>query len=304
MNSYELLNLLGSSEKKRIIIDTDAYNEVDDQFAIAYAMLSPDRIDLLSLNAAPFVNKRASTPLEGMSKSYDEIQKIMELTLPGSSGRIPSYKGSGQWMSSSGVPVESDACDNIIRTVMDSDEPVYIIALGALTNVSSAIIKEPGITEKSAVIWLGGHTLDWPHTREFNLWGDKIASQVLFDSNMPLLQIPCYGVCSAFTTTVPELKYYLGGKNPLCDYLVGSVDSYIGSAYAASKPIWDVTAVAAAVKPEALGCVVIPRPAVTSDGHWAFDGARTPYVYVRNIKRDIIYADLFRKLGNENITII
>ncbi len=297
MNPYELLESLRNDEKKSVILDTDTYNEVDDQFALAYAMLSGDRVDLLSVNAAPFVNRRASTPMEGMSRSYDEIIRIMELTEPGSSKRIPVYRGSGRWLKSAAEPVESEACDNIIGTVMNSDGPVYVIAIGALTNVASALIREPRIAEKTALIWLGGHSLDWPHTREFNLWGDRTASQVIFDSCIPMMHIPCLGVCSVFSTTVPELKYYLDGKNPLCDYLVGCVDSYNAGAYARSKVIWDVTAVAAAVKPDGLGCVVIPRPAVTPDGHWAFDAARPPYVYVRDIKRDLIYADLFRKLS-------
>ena len=54
----ELIAELKNGERKNIILDTDAYNEVDDQYTIAYAMLSPDRVNILSINAAPFLNRR------------------------------------------------------------------------------------------------------------------------------------------------------------------------------------------------------------------------------------------------------
>ena len=59
---------LRSPTKKNFILDTDTYNEIDDQFAIAYAMYA-DNINLLALTAAPFANHRASDPAEGMEKS-------------------------------------------------------------------------------------------------------------------------------------------------------------------------------------------------------------------------------------------
>lgn len=40
--------------KVHAVIDSDTYNEVDDQFAISYALLSPDRIDVEAVYAAPF----------------------------------------------------------------------------------------------------------------------------------------------------------------------------------------------------------------------------------------------------------
>ena len=57
-----ILDAIKSKDRKKIILDTDAYNEVDDQFAIAYAMLAPETIELLSINAAPFLNSRSQSP--------------------------------------------------------------------------------------------------------------------------------------------------------------------------------------------------------------------------------------------------
>ncbi len=61
------------------VVDTDAYNEIDDQFAISYALCSPERINLLALYAAPFLNQHSVSPEDGMVKSEQEIRKLLAL---------------------------------------------------------------------------------------------------------------------------------------------------------------------------------------------------------------------------------
>lgn len=280
---------------KKVILDTDTYNEVDDQYALAYAMLSPERVDLLAVTAAPFYNSRSTSPADGMEKSYNEALQIRSLIDPDS--KVPVYRGSTTYLPSAKEPVESEAADAIIRLVRESEETVYIVAIGAITNVASALIKAPDIAEKAVVVWLGGHATHWQNNREFNLYQDIPAAQVIFNSSIPFIQIPCNGVCSAFHTTIPELEYYLKDKNPLCDYLIKEIHEYNSKNRKAwSKVIWDVTAMAAIVNPETLDMVEIPRPIVTSDSNYAFDSARPHYLYVRHIKRDALYAVLFDKL--------
>jgi len=214
MTLSELRALLESDKVVDIILDTDTYNEIDDQFALAYAMLSK-KVNLLSVNAAPFKNSRSESAADGMEKSYNEIFNIMELTDAEMAKQVPVYRGSTRFMTSKTDIVESDACDNIINTVMSRETPVVIVAVGAISNVASALAKEPEIAKRSAVIWLGGHALERPDTKEFNLRQDIPGAQVLFDSKIPFLQIPCDGVCSSFITTPAELDYYLKGKNDL-----------------------------------------------------------------------------------------
>ncbi|MDD7676425.1 MAG: nucleoside hydrolase [Eubacteriales bacterium] len=292
-----ILKDIKSPTVKNIILDTDTYNEIDDQFALAYAMLSPERIKLLSVNAAPFLNSRSTSPADGMMKSYNEIQRIMRLVDPDAA--VPYYKGSERFLDDKKVPVESEAADNIINTVMGTDDRVYIVAIGAITNVASAIIKCPEIAERAVVIWLGGHALTYKDTREFNLYQDVMSAQVVFDSGIPLIQIPCAGMCTEFVTTIPELEYYLRGKNELCDYLVDIVRSYTKKPYGWSKVVWDVTAVAVLVCPEAFRYSIIPRPYVTLEGRYAFNTEREQYIYVNKLSRDPVYADLFIKLSNK-----
>lgn len=61
------------------VIDTDAYNEIDDQFAVSYLLCAGDRVNLRALYAAPFLNEKSTSPADGMEKSYQEIHNLLRL---------------------------------------------------------------------------------------------------------------------------------------------------------------------------------------------------------------------------------
>ena len=294
MNIYEIQKDLKRRSRKNIILDTDTFNEVDDQFALVYAMQSEQTINLLSVNAAPFLNKKVGSPAEGMKKSYEEILRVMKHACPDC--EIPVYRGSKSFLQSKDTPVESEAADNIINTVMGTDEFVYIVAIGAITNVASAIIKCPDIVKRSAVIWLGGVGYDAPNYPEFNMKQDIPAVQVVFDSGIPLIMIPTFGVSSELITSVPELGAYLGGHNRICTYLYEIVKGYSEDKFAWSKVLWDIANIGLFNVPNAYDIVLRSTPMVIDGCRYVFDDARPACLYVRRIKRDPVYADLFTKL--------
>lgn len=300
MDIAQLKETLYDGKRKAVILDTDTYNEVDDQYALAYAMLSPDKVDLLAITVAPFKNSRAQTPGEGMEKSYKEAFHIRGLVDERS--EVPIYRGSTTYLPDKHTPVVSEAAEQIVRLVRESEETVYIVAVGAITNVASALLLAPDIADKAAVIWLGGTAQHWKHNHEFNLFQDVPAAQVVFEQAKNFVQIPCAGVCTEFSTSIPELQYHLGGKNALCDYLLELTANYNKlheNTAVWSKVIWDVTAVAAVVAPETLEMVQMPRPIVTDSENYAFDMGTPHYLYVRRIKRDALYTDLFKKLASK-----
>ena len=298
MTIQEIYKDLKSKSKKRIILDTDTFNEVDDQFALVYAMLSKDTVELLSVNAAPFLNIKVNSAKEGMEKSYEEIKRVISHLDPNCS--IPVYRGAETFLLSKDTPVESEAVDNIIKTVMESDEFVYIVAIGAITNVASAIIKCPEIVKKSAVIWLGGVAYDAPNYTEFNMKQDIPAVQIVFDSGIPLVLIPAPGVAGELITTIPELREYLAGKNDICNYLYDIVVEYSGGKYAWSKVIWDIANIGLFNTQNAYDMVIRSTPYIFEGCRYSFDDLRHKMIYVRKIKRDLVFADLFKKLAALN----
>ena len=96
-----------------VVLDTDAYNEIDDQFAIAYMLLSPERIRVKQLYAAPFHNKKSTSPEDGMERSYDEILKVLDLA-GRSDLKAHTYRGSRTYLPSETEAVESPAARALV----------------------------------------------------------------------------------------------------------------------------------------------------------------------------------------------
>ena len=97
-----------------VVIDTDAYNEIDDQFAIAYALRRRDRLNVQAIYAAPFLNERSESPADGMEKSWQEIMKLLALT----GDDCPAYRGSDRYLPDEKTPVLSDAAQDLARRAM------------------------------------------------------------------------------------------------------------------------------------------------------------------------------------------
>ena len=282
------------SGKVNIVLDTDTYNEIDDQFAVVYALLSPEQLTVEAIYAAPFLNDRSTSAAEGMEKSHEEILRLLDNMNRPAEGLV--YKGSAGFLQSLDQPLESDAARDLIQRAQAAEEPLYVVAVGAPTNVASALLMEPSIVNKIVVVWLGGKGLDWPTAREFNLQQDLLASQVLFDSGVPLIQLPTQPVTSHLLTTVPEVETYLQGKGKIGDYLVKIFKDYHQDHYAWSKVIWDISAIAYLIDPSWFITEVRHAPILTDQITYSFDSRRHWYRVATYVQRDPIYKDLFQKV--------
>ncbi len=287
------------AEAVHIVLDTDAYNEVDDQFAITYAMLAQERMTVEAIYAAPFHRPPRSTgPAEGMQRSYEEIERVLDML-----GRAPRggvLRGSTGYLPDEAHPVESEAAFDLVTRAMawEGPSPLYVVAIAAITNVASAILMEPAIIERIVVIWLAGHARHWPHTREFNIWQDPAASRVVLDCGVPLIRLPCMGVVSHLHTTVAELEKYVQGCGSIGRYLTANVRRYLGEqAFARSKVIWDIAAIAWLVNPEWIYTQLVTSPILTDAGTWSFDPARHLVRSAFYVERDAIFGDLFARLA-------
>ena len=288
----ELMRKLSTiPQKAEVVIDTDAYNEVDDQFAIAYAILAKDKMNVQAFYAAPFINKRAKNVEDGMVKSYDEILNILGKMKV----KYPVYKGSTTFMKDKKTPVISDAAKDLIDRAMKATEPLYVLALGAPTNVASALIMKPEIKNKIVLVWLGGKGLHMNTAREFNLMQDMPASQILFDSGVPMVQIPTEPVTSHLSTTVAELKANIGGANALSDYLIEIVQGYSNDHFAWSKVIWDISVIAVLTHPSAITYEYRSAPILTDQETYSFDGRRHLYKVATYIDRNKVFKDMFTR---------
>ena len=285
-----------------MVLDTDTYNEIDDQYAISYAIHAPEKIRVQAFYAAPFTNQRSSGPADGMEKSYHEIQKVLKLA--GKEG-YPVFRGSESYLPDEKTPVPSDAMRDLAERAMkySPEHPLYVVSIAAITNIASALLAKPEISDRIVVIWVGCHAPHWEDNYEFNCRQDVAAARVVFDSGVPLVMLPAQGTVSCFTTTGPELEYWLRGKNPLCEYLLDrtlEAGNENGKGKPWSRVIWDVTGVGWLMNDENKQLMrdqTVPRPIPEYSHHLSWDFRRTPCKLVYHINRDGLLNDLFRHLA-------
>ncbi len=293
-----------------VVLDTDAYNEVDDQYAIAYLLLLKNQFNTIGFTAAPFFNSLSESPEDGMNKSFDEIHHILEL-MGRTDLKDKVYRGSTRYLPDENTPVESDAARYLVEQARlhSPDFPLYIIAIGAITNVASAILMDrEAMVNNTVITWLGGHSFHHSHTGEFNMRQDMPAARVLFDSEVYLNLIPCAGVASELRTTEPELRHFLKGQNELADYLYEhtvEIAKKRPTGEAWSRVIWDVAAVAA-LRDRGTGRFVMSRMETTPDLRDDFlyerNDSKHPLRYAFYLNRDAIFTELFtliRQMGKE-----
>jgi purine nucleosidase len=290
------------SGKVQAVVDTDTYNEIDDQFALSYALLSPDHMAIEAVYAAPFKNERSESAGEGMQKSYEEILRIL-----GRLNRKPdgfAFAGSKHFMTGAREAVDSpSARDLIAKAMQQRTQPLYVITIGAPTNVSSALLIEPRIKDRIVVVWLGGQPLDRKSAREFNLQQDIHASRVLLDSGVALVVIPTGNVSEHLRTTVPEVNHHLKGKSGIADYLATEYAAYTkwktpSEDFPLSRVIWDLSAVAWIIDSRWVPTGIVPSPTLNDDYTWAKPPGRHPVRFATWANRDRIFHDVFQKLRN------
>ena len=183
MNYDQYQYPMPEEKKVRVITDTDAANEGDDQFAIVHTLLS-SKFENVAMIAAHFGTRHDHT----MQESYEELERIF-----GKMGMDPAgvvLHGAPHALPDENTPVDSEGARKIIEEAMKEDSRhLYVTFLGPLTDLASAYLMEPAIAGRLTAIWIGGGT--YPiGAPEFNLGNDVHAVNVVMGSGIELWQVP------------------------------------------------------------------------------------------------------------------
>lgn len=303
-NWKELYEKVINMEKKKVILDTDMFNEIDDQFALTYLMKSLDVFDLEAITIAPFSKSGYADTVtleEGTEKSYETTLNLLDL-LNKSEYKSKVYKGATKYLSDS--EETNEAAEKIIEIANKNDKTI-ILAIGAITNVALAIKKAPEIISKIKIVWLGGNSFLTKDNSEFNFRQDIKAVQTVFDSKVELVVIPCRNVASHLSTTIYELQHYLNEDTELNKYLcdifkkckkafMKEQKDEIGS----SKILWDISVIAYEINADWFKCEWISCPKVLDNGLYEQTSDRHRVIFVNDLFRNKIFQDYFIKMQN------
>ena len=229
MKRAEVLERLGfhvpANKVKRVIVHSDIAAEADDQFAIVHHLLTPTE-NVVGIIAANFEWKYRTVPalksmrLQSMEKSYAEGKKLLQLM---EIDDVPVFKGAPDYIADREKLPISEGSQFIIEEAMrESEEPLYIVLQGTLTDLAVAYLTQPEIAERiEAAVWIGGGT--YPEGgMEFNLQQDIGAAQVLFQSPMKIWQVP-KNTYSRMRVSFAELMTKVKPCGALGEYLVEGI---------------------------------------------------------------------------------
>ena len=191
-NDYEkIMARIADPEPKKLFFDSDCANEIDDQFAAAYAMTAED-IELVGMGGAPFVNNNADTPSEGMEKSTLELIRMRDLVSPGCA--LPVYRGADRYLPDAETPVECGAAKAVADACRLTDDYVFVAVTGCWTDAASALLTAPDIKKNAVFLLIGANNPDtYRDGNDFNLRQDIPAAQVLLGSGANVLLLPAMG---------------------------------------------------------------------------------------------------------------
>ncbi len=284
-----------------VVIDTDLYNEIDDYYAIAYLFGHPERFSVKGVTIAPFFNHRVDSIHQSIQRSTQDLWELLELM--GREDFRQVYPGGDTYLHDEETPVPSAAAEFIVECSKSysRENRLYVIAIGAITSVASALLMDPTLSDRIAIVWLGGNADFIPENQEFNLFQDVAAARVVMKAEVPFLQVPCTGVVSAFCTGYYELEHFIKGKNPLCDRLferTAVVAQEENELPTWTRVIWDVVAVAALNNPDEKYMRIIQKPRRLPSYGTGLYGEETDkqMLCVEWVHRDQLMFELFNTL--------
>lgn len=278
----------------RVIINTDAKNEADDQYAIVQGLLTPS-FELHGIIAAHFGSIKSKT---SMQDSYDEVMRL--LGLMALRGQVRVEKGAEAPIANEQTAADSPGARFIVEQGMKDDpRPLHVAFLGPLTDMASALLIEPQLAKRNIrVVWIGGG--EWPAGgREYNLLNDIAAANVVYRSGIEIWQIPS-PVYKMMAVSYAELHERVFDKGPLGKYLVEQLvewNSRMVPGPIEHRSLGDSPAIGVMMYADCGESSWVAAPQFTPAMNYLHEGKRGSVRLYRNVDQRYIQEDFFAKLS-------
>jgi purine nucleosidase len=292
-----------------VILDSDANNELDDQHAIAYMLLSGSVFDVDGITV------NATRNGGNITQHAAEAERIVQLC--NLDPQIPVYQGANGSFDGirDGVHAPDfdgvEAVDYIIRRAHEqAPGPLVLVPIGKLTNIALALARDPAIAGNVRIVWLGSN---YPDPGEYNQENDEAALNYILDRAVPLeFAIVRYGKPSgtdAVRVTLADMERNMPGLGPRIarpvtgrhggefstfgDYSIDLFRHINLDGDPPSRALFDMAAVAIVKHPAWATRTEIPAP-ILEGGVWRDrpDNPRRIVIW-ENFHRDAIVADFF-----------
>ncbi len=184
-----------AAAKTPVILDTDIGTDIDDAFALALIINSPE-LDLQGV-----------TTVSGDTQARARLAARMLWEAGGAFRRVPVYAGEpgkplsieqARWAEHFTSPQlkPEKAVDYLRREFNARPGQITLITIGPLTNIGALLKQDPGVAKKiPRIVMMGGsivrgYELGSGPTPEYNIAADAAAAQTVFSSGIPLIVAP------------------------------------------------------------------------------------------------------------------
>ena len=270
-------------QKIRVLMDSDANNELDDQHAIAYMLFNGGAFDVEGIT----VNRtRAGGSID---EHFAEAERVVRLANLGERVRIEkgasaSFEAIAPRLSQPGYDGEA-AVQFIIERARAADaRPLVLLPVGKLTNVALALKKDPSIARNLRVVWLGSN---YPERGEYNKENDPSSlTYILDETDVPFEMVTVrYGKPSgtdAVRAPLAEIRSRMAGKGPTVaapvtgrdggsystfgDYSISLFEKIELQGDPPSRALYDMAAVAIVKNPAWATATRVPAPRLEAKG--------------------------------------
>jgi len=280
------------NKKIRVIIDTDAACEADDPFAIAHALLC-EKFEVKAIFAEQF-----GAP-DTTAKSYDEIITILDCM----DIKVPVFMGEeGNLADVAGKEISEAGKFLIEEALKEEENPLYVLCLGAITNVAAAMKQCPEIIPRMTVIWIGGQDPENVRSdfREFNSGNDIEAANYIVTSGVRLWMIPSsvYGSMQIGLAEIQRRVYPCGriGKHLFENMIAYNFSRNAGWTAGESWSLGDSPAVGVAMDPNCGRYIEIEAPIFEQDTTYRYENGRSKIRMYTSVNVRFILEDMIAKL--------
>lgn len=310
----EIQQEMAQDDRVRVILDTDANNELDDQHAMAYIFFNDNVFNTLGVTVNATFN---GGDIQG---HYNEAKRVMQLC--NVFGKIPLFKGANGSFEEIRPHVNEEDFDGheavnfIIEQAHAVDgEQLVLLPVGKLTNIALALEKDPSIASKVRIVWLGSN---YPEPGEYNQDNDPESMNYILNVDVPFEMVTVrYGKSTgtgAVTANRNEINENMPGKGPVAtepvtgrhggtfenfgDYSVNlyeHIDTYDS---AGTRSLFDMAAVAIVKNPNWAERVEIPAPILIENEWQERPDNQRKMVLWENFDKKAIMADFFDSMEN------
>ncbi len=270
--------------KIAVILDTDICDDIDDTWALAMLLQSPE-----------FDVKLITTAVGDTTARTKVVAKILQ-----TAGRTDIPIGTGvaigdmktghrqdSWVKDfdlSKYPgkIYQDGVQAIIDTIMNSTEPITIISTGPLSNIAAALEREPNIAKKARFVGMQGsirrgYGEKSKPQKEYNVVSFIKASRMVFTADWDMTITPL-DTCAMVSLDGEDYKKVLDCNSPITNavienYRVWAKSGNINEAQVGSRSstLFDTVAIYLAMKRDFVEMEKLGIR-VTDDGRTVIDG--------------------------------